>query len=261
MRLFFIKHPSEEDLALFAGGELGLLSRWRIEKHLTECNQCHTIVLDFFHLQSEVNELSVLPSVDWATLANRIMLGLADAQSVSRHEPRWFFTRPLIVRTGLAMVTLLFVFIISQEFPTNEGLGLRRSTNLSESSNESVATFETGSLANDQSTHSPRIETFAGFPSSDEKNQLFPTTSPESKDLVSLQQEQTQTKPIVDEVWNKTLSSTSPLTARIREAQSGGRLALTFGPDAEVSLAGEGWMVRTIDSDTNTITITNVYVP
>ena len=63
------------------------------------------------------------------------------------------------------------------------------------------------------------------------------------------------------ERWKGTSSTTHALMTRIRGDKDGDLLTLSFGPDAEVSLAAEGWMVRTLDSDTNTITITNVYLP
>ena len=120
MSLLFIGHPSEADLALFAGGELGPLARWRIEKHLTGCDRCRETVSDFFHLQSEISELSDLPSLDWSALAGRVKLALADAPSAPRREPRWFLTRPLVVGTGLAMATLLCAFIVVQQFPVSK---------------------------------------------------------------------------------------------------------------------------------------------
>src|SRR5262249_43648154 len=63
--LLFIGHPKEENLALFAGGELGPLARWRIEQHLEKCSSCQDVVADFFHLHSSVTELAELPQIDW----------------------------------------------------------------------------------------------------------------------------------------------------------------------------------------------------
>ena len=37
MSAFFLQHPKETDLALFAGGELGPFARWRIERHIETC--------------------------------------------------------------------------------------------------------------------------------------------------------------------------------------------------------------------------------
>ena len=53
MSLLFVGHPKETDLALFAGGELGPIARWRIERHLHGCDWCRDTVADFFHLQGD----------------------------------------------------------------------------------------------------------------------------------------------------------------------------------------------------------------
>lgn len=72
MSAFFIAHPREPDLALFAGGELGPLSRWRIERHIEDCDRCRETVSDFFRLQSELNDLAETPEVDWVALKQAI---------------------------------------------------------------------------------------------------------------------------------------------------------------------------------------------
>ncbi|MEZ5365563.1 MAG: zf-HC2 domain-containing protein [Bryobacterales bacterium] len=55
MSAFFVQHPKETDLALFAGGELGPFARWRIERHLETCPECKQTVADFFHLSEELS--------------------------------------------------------------------------------------------------------------------------------------------------------------------------------------------------------------
>ena len=150
MSLLFIGHPSEADLALFAGGELGPLARWRIEKHLTDCDGCRETVSDFFHLQSEISELSDLPSLDWSALASRIKLGVADAQSTPRREQRWFLARPLVVGTGLAMATLLCAFIVVQQFPVSEVADLGEVASLYEKQDAGAALAEADAVVGDR---------------------------------------------------------------------------------------------------------------
>jgi len=72
MSTLFFRHPGEADLALFAGGELGPLARWRIEGHLSRCAPCRKVVCEFFELRSKVIDLAELPPIDWAQLAARI---------------------------------------------------------------------------------------------------------------------------------------------------------------------------------------------
>ncbi len=450
MSLLFIGHPSEADLALFAGGELGPLARWRIEKHLTGCDRCREAVADFFHLQSEISELSDLPSLDWSALAGRVKLAVADAQSSPRREPRWFTTRPLVVGTGLAMATLLCAFIVIQQFPSFTMSELGEVAKLDDKQDAGADIAEADAVSADRSAFAPREESDfevapedAGAASlggeagsyyenekkpasagpkkvrlalKNKRNELQPTgelvvgrarravelgdrearnvgqlafahapSSPKPADKRAFEQAERANEPLsrvaamkartesnegirrglstgeaapalrsrddeyrpagqeeapavafrdrVDELApaaapaqqglaetkllrkqavedelgvenpparepagadiarrsqpvvvggslsraaqqkeagrkleraerRKGASSTPlPLAARMRADADGDLLTLSFDPDAEVSLAAEGWMVRTLDSDTNTITITNVYLP
>ena len=450
MSLLFIGHPSEADLALFAGGELGPLARWRIEKHLTGCDRCRETVSDFFHLQSEMSELNDLPSLDWSALAGRVKLAVADAQSAPRREQRWFLTRPLVVGTGLAMATLLCAFIVVQQFPSSQVAELGEVARLYEKQDAGAAIAEADAVSGDRSAFAPREETdfevaqegtgaaslggeagsysenekkpipagskktrlalknksseprpagelvvgqarraaelgnresselgqlvSADAPSSpqpadkrafedaarsneplsqvaavqartelnegirrglstgeaaaalrsrddesraagqeeasavgfqDRVDQLAPATAPEQRRLAeskllrkqvvedelrvenrpsreppgadiarpsqpvvvggslsrAAQQKEAGRKLERAERRKGASSAPLPLAARIWADADGDLLTLSFGPDADVSLAAEGWMVRTLDSDTNTITITNVYLP
>ena len=42
-----VKHPGEDMLALFAGGDLGLLERWRVRSHLNRCEACRSELAQF----------------------------------------------------------------------------------------------------------------------------------------------------------------------------------------------------------------------
>ena len=90
MSAFFLSHPRETDLALFSGGELGPLARWRIERHLESCESCQALVAEFFHLESELSPLAELPDLDWNQLAESIEARAADARATGAAvaEPR-----------------------------------------------------------------------------------------------------------------------------------------------------------------------------
>ncbi len=75
----FNSHPNERDLALFAGGELGPLSRWRIERHLESCAACKAEAAAYFHLPEKLSELAELPDMDWTTFARNIRAAAAQA--------------------------------------------------------------------------------------------------------------------------------------------------------------------------------------
>ena len=121
MRSFFLHHPRETDLALFAGGELGPLARWRIERHLDKCARCQEDVSDFFHLQGDLDELAETPSVDWQALAHRIKV--AAAQELPETEAvslaAWF-GRPAAWRMGVVSATALCAFVIYKQLPLVE---------------------------------------------------------------------------------------------------------------------------------------------
>lgn len=119
MSLFYVGHPGETDLALFAGGESGPLSRWRIEKHLQSCEPCRTAVADFFHLQGDLEELSELPSpVDWEGMSLRIRKAVAEAGETQSEPVRGrFFPKPPAWQLGLATAAVICGFIVVRQFP------------------------------------------------------------------------------------------------------------------------------------------------
>ena len=131
MSLFYVGHPRETDLALFAGGELGPLSRWRIEKHLQSCEPCRTAVADFFHLQGDLEELSELPSsVDWAGMSLRIRKAVAEAGETQSEPVRGrFFPKPPAWQLGLATAAVICGFIVVRQFPLPEAEPLRLASN------------------------------------------------------------------------------------------------------------------------------------
>lgn len=69
MSAWFLRHPGEGALALFAGGELGPVARWRIEGHLNGCDRCRQAVGEFFELRSRAMDLAELPHLDWGAVA------------------------------------------------------------------------------------------------------------------------------------------------------------------------------------------------
>ncbi len=118
MSLFFLNHPRETDLALFAGGELGPIARWRIERHLDKCGRCQTEVADFFHLQSDLSDLAELPAVDFQALAHRIKV--AAAQDQPETEPvsvAGWFRQPAAWRLGVVSAAALCAFVVYKQLP------------------------------------------------------------------------------------------------------------------------------------------------
>jgi hypothetical protein len=89
MTVLFWRHPSEGDLALFAGGELGPVARWRLEGHLNRCASCRQAVSEFFELRSHLMDLADLPHLDWTAFGERIRRGVERAREERRPAPLW----------------------------------------------------------------------------------------------------------------------------------------------------------------------------
>ena len=108
------RHPSEVDLALLAGGECGLLTRFRLNRHVARCGDCRDTVASFSELRTETRLAGedILPEIDWQRLASEmranIHLGLAAGECV-REIPAsargWGWKPQLAI--GMAGVVLL----------------------------------------------------------------------------------------------------------------------------------------------------------
>ncbi len=108
-------------MALFAGGELGPLARWRIERHLDKCSRCQADVSDFFHLQSDLSDLAELPAVDWQALAHQIKVAAAQAEPETEAvSVTGWFRRPAAWRLGVVSATALCAFVVYKQLPLVE---------------------------------------------------------------------------------------------------------------------------------------------
>jgi hypothetical protein len=101
---------------LFAGGELGPVARWRIERHLQQCGACQDAVADFFHLQSEVSGLAEIPSLDWDAMARGIAARVRQEAPAEEKAPGWF-AGPRVWQVGLATAALLCAIVVVRQFP------------------------------------------------------------------------------------------------------------------------------------------------
>jgi len=82
-----MRHPHENDLALFAGGELGYFARRRVERHLAACQACREEAGEFAGLRQEVKRLNDFPELNWGRMAAEmkanIHVGLEAAECVN----------------------------------------------------------------------------------------------------------------------------------------------------------------------------------
>ena len=117
MSAFYLRHPKETDLALFAGGEAGPFARWRIERHLETCPECERTVAEFFHLADELSVLGDTPDVDWNAMASGIHARLA----AKRPAPEPPLTIPAWTwQFGAAAACALVVTAVMQVGPKSE---------------------------------------------------------------------------------------------------------------------------------------------
>ncbi len=114
MSAFFLEHPKETDLALFAGGESGPFARWRIERHVESCTQCQEIAADFFRLPDQLNELADLPNVDWKQMAMAIESGVR-ADAAGRPAGPSGFLPPFVWQAGLVAATVVVGMVVFQQ--------------------------------------------------------------------------------------------------------------------------------------------------
>lgn len=93
-----MRHPSQSQLALFSGGDLGRWERWRMARHAAHCAECRIEVESLKDAGSRLRELADqtpgLPnSLNWNRLAQEmtgnIRVGLAAGEAIA------LFDRPL----------------------------------------------------------------------------------------------------------------------------------------------------------------------
>ena len=130
-----MKHPSEARLALHAGGDLGRIARWRMERHLAVCERCREDLGGFAATREIVPELAEIPEVPWSRLAAEmkanIRLGLSAGECVRPGEVplRHSLFSGARAAVALASVAALLVTGLVLErpapnpgFPKNEGV-------------------------------------------------------------------------------------------------------------------------------------------
>ena len=107
-----MKHPSQETLALHAGGDLGWLAKWRTARHVSNCGRCATEVAAFEDLRDATANLRELPDLQWNRLAAEmqanIRLGVVAGACV-REAPARLMEQPVFrgMRAAFAMASIV----------------------------------------------------------------------------------------------------------------------------------------------------------
>ncbi len=93
-----IKHPSEIQLALFAGNDLGAWDRWRVRRHVAQCSGCDSQVQTLKTASGQLREVAAeMPKdLNWDRLSEEmtgnIRVGLAAGEAIAR------FDKPILGR-------------------------------------------------------------------------------------------------------------------------------------------------------------------
>ena len=111
MRVFG-RHPDEQTLSLFAGGDLGALARRFVSRHVNRCEECRTAVASYSRVRTEIAGHSAVPDVDFAALAHNARVALEQQRSEIRVVDRWRWKAAV---GGLAATCLVAVAFIPME--------------------------------------------------------------------------------------------------------------------------------------------------
>jgi len=136
-----MKHPSQTNLALFAGGELGRWTRWSVKRHVGICEECQRDISDFSALRAETAVLAELPEVSWDSIAAEmkanIRLGLEAGECVNPHpvSQMVFSPRALAACVSLAALLVVSVFL---ERPAPRGMDIKTSEPVLETSRAGI---------------------------------------------------------------------------------------------------------------------------
>jgi hypothetical protein len=105
-----MKHPNEFQLALFAGGDLGLWDRWRIQRHVSGCPGCESEIEGLRAAKKNVLDLAAeLPeNLNWDRLADEmtgnIRVGLAAGEAIARFDQPDAQARPVRLGWNVALI-------------------------------------------------------------------------------------------------------------------------------------------------------------
>ena len=87
-----VTHPGEIQLALFAGGDLGLWDRWRVRRHVSRCSECEGQVQALISASGQLREITAeMPKdLNWDRLSDEmngnIRVGLAAGEAIARFD-------------------------------------------------------------------------------------------------------------------------------------------------------------------------------
>jgi hypothetical protein len=123
-------HPSETDLALYAGNDLGTVDRLRVEWHLRTCGRCQQEVTEFSSIRAETARNAAEPDVNWDRLAAEmkanIRLGLQAGECVApfgtREPIRASWSWAVLAAAAIVAVAAAGEIWIHHNFPAEKAV-------------------------------------------------------------------------------------------------------------------------------------------
>lgn len=118
-------HPSEVQLALFAGGDLGRWDRWRVTRHVGQCSRCASEVQAVRLASAQVRDAAAdLPKdLNWSRLAEEmtgnIRVGLAAGEAIARFDRPVAGVRSVRLGWNAAMVLAAATVVFAAAFWTS----------------------------------------------------------------------------------------------------------------------------------------------
>ncbi len=110
-----MKHPTQEMLALHAGGDLGWIAGWRMDRHVAGCERCREELDAFTDMRAVLPDLSEMPEVAWNRLASEmkanIRLGLAAGECVRAEEKPLRETLFSHARVAVALASVMALLV------------------------------------------------------------------------------------------------------------------------------------------------------
>lgn len=110
----FDPHPGERALSLYAGGDLGLLQREVVKRHLPRCRACRATVASYESLRADLAAEARIPEVDFEALSRQVLAAVALELPPAT---RWRRYGRLTAGAGLAAAALvgtLYVFPLGE---------------------------------------------------------------------------------------------------------------------------------------------------
>ncbi len=105
----FHRHPDEQTLSLFAGGDLGTLSQRLVSRHVDRCKTCRSAVASYARMRAEVAGHSTVPDIDFKALAHNARVVVEQRRPEIRARGRW---RSKAAVAGLAATALVVIALV-----------------------------------------------------------------------------------------------------------------------------------------------------